>query len=410
MGSVQNRYSRLTPSFATTPIVDLAPVMFLCLLGIFEPEFIRQVHPSLHNLFKLLQRLSYLIAVASLFRWRRVPGILVFALGLMSTALLTQLLTAYPSIDSVWGIISQYIKIGLSLSLLVYWVSNDAGKFFGIASFLLASLALANLASEILRPDGLYMTGWTHVPCYVFGHKNMVVPAMIPGLICVAGYEGVSVGRPRALTGFYILLLILNALFSRSSTALAVVALVLLLAIVMRCFSGFSFGPVTVFTGETVAMILLVFLKVQEQFANLIFKLFKKSVTFSSRTEIWDKWVALFEESPIIGVGNLPQELLRSVTKGVNAHETWLGILATGGLIRLSVYLAGAFALWRFMRPVKRDAIVRLGMVGLAAFAVVGLMEAMDMNTALLQSLAVLEGYIAYCRFAEHPSSSNRFM
>lgn len=406
MGSEQNLNSRLTSSFAITPIVDLAPVMFFCLLGIFEPEFIRQVHPSLHVAFKMLQGLSYVIAVGSMFRWRRIPGIPVFVFGLMSAALLTRFLSPYPSVDSVWGIISQYTKVALSLSLIVYWVSSDARKFFGVASLLLFTLAVANLASEILYPNGLYMTGWTHVPCYVFGHKNMVVPAMIPGLICVAGYEGISVGRPRVLTGFYILLLLVNALLSHSSTALAVAALVLLLAITMRCFKGFSFGPVAVFAGESVAMILLVFFRIQEQFANLIFRLFKKSVTFSSRTEIWDRWIALFQDNPLVGVGNLPQELLRSVTKGVNAHETWLGILATGGLIRLSVYLVGAFALWRFMRPVKRNAVVRLGMVGLAAFAVVGLMEVMDMNGALFQSFAILEGYIAYCRLNKPSDSS----
>ena len=46
-------YTLHASSLVTTPIVDLAPVMFICLLGIFEPEFIRQMHPSLHKVFKL---------------------------------------------------------------------------------------------------------------------------------------------------------------------------------------------------------------------------------------------------------------------------------------------------------------------------------------------------------------------
>ena len=406
MDSDRISYSLRTSSLATTPIVDLAPVMFICLLGIFEPEFIRQVHPSLHKVFKLCMLFAYLVAVVSMFSWRRLPGVPLFVMGLMCCAIATRTLVDSPSIDSVAGIISQYVESGLVLALLVYWASSSPKKFFCIAASLSALIGLANLASELLRPNGLFMTGWTHVPCYVYGHKNMVVPSMLPGLICTAAYESVRGGRPRALTGLYVLLIVANAAFSHSSTALATAALLVGLIIVFKCVRGLSVGPLTVFAGETVCMILLVFLQVQQRFADLIFKLFGKTVTFSSRTDIWANWVVLFDRSPLLGVGNLPQELLRSLTRGVNAHEFWLGILATGGLVRLGTYLVGALALSCFLRPARRDAVVRLGMVALVGFAVVGLMEVLDMNMFLFQTIAFLEGYVVFRRSAKKASAA----
>lgn len=393
--------SALHAAFAETAIVDLAPVMLICLLGIFEPEVIRQMHPSVHRVFKVCQYFGYGIAVVAVPRWRRIPGISMFMLGLMLSALMTKLLIESPSVDSVPSIISEYVKQALVLSLLVYWASCEARKFFGIAALLLTMLGVANLFAEIARPSGLYMTGWTHVPCYVFGHKNMIVPAMLPGFVCIAAYERIAKGRTRGLSGGYVLLLVANAAFSHSSTAFATSVLIVLLLLIARVYKGMYFGPITVFMGETVGMVLLVFLKIQERFSDLIYMLFEKTVTFSSRTDIWARWTDLIRSSPIFGVGNLNQELLRATTGGVNAHETWLGILATGGLVCLSVYLAGAIGLSRFMRPYKSDPVVRVGMVSLAAFAVVGLMEAMDMNGSLLQSVALLEGYIAYRRFSE---------
>ena len=388
-------------SLVTTPIVDLAPVMFICLLGIFEPEFIRQMHPSLHKVFKLFMLFTYLVAVISMFSWRRLPGAPLFVMGLMCCAIATKVLIDSPSIDSVTGIISQYVKTGLGLALMVYWASTSPKRFFCIAALLSASIGMANLASELLHPNGLFVTGWTHVPCYVYGHKNMVVPTMLPGLICTAAYESVRDGRPRTLTGLYVLLVVANAAFSHSSTALATAVLILGLIVFFKCVRGLSVGPLTVFAGETVCMILLVFLQIQQRFADLIFKIFGKTVTFSSRTEIWANWVVLFDKSPLLGVGNLPQELLRALTKGVNAHESWLCILATGGFVRLGAYLLGAMALSRFLRPVRHDAVVRLGMVALMAFAVVGLMEVLDMNGSLLQMIAVLEGYVVFRRSAK---------
>lgn len=404
MNGVHNARSLRASSFATTPIVDLAPVMFLCLLGIFEPEFIRQVHPTLHKLFKLTMLFTYLVAVASMFSWRRLPGVSLFVMGLMCCAIATKVFIDSPSVDSIAGIVAQHVKTSLVLSLLVYWASSGPKKLFCTAALLSALFGMANLASEVLRPNGLYMTGWTHVPCYVYGHKNMVVPSMLPGLICTAAYESIRDGRPRVLTGLYVLLLVANAAFSHSSTALATAALILGAMAVLKCVRGLSIGPVMVFIGETVCMILLVFLRVQALFSDLIFKLFGKTVTFSSRTDIWANWVLLFDKSPILGVGNLPQELLRGLTKGVNAHEFWLGILATGGFVRLGTYLLGTLAFSHFLYPVRQDAVVRLGMITLMAFAVVGLMEVLDMNMSLFQTVAFLEGYVVFRRSAEKPA------
>lgn len=380
--------------WAECPLVFSPPLMLVILLGMFEPEIVIQMHPTLHSAFKAAVYGGYLVAAFSVLRWEKVPRTGLFVIALFASAVLSDSLARGFS----WGVLESTVidcaQMFLLCGLTVLWMRSCAKRFLGITSLLFVVLGVVNLGIEVLFPEGLYQAPWTHEPCFLFGHKNSVMTGMIPGLLTVGVWESISRRGKSSLTLAYLLLMLANVAASHSSTSMAAVAVLLVVYALYRTFPELPLTPTVVGVSGFLASVGLVFFQMQKYFDGVLGFLFGKTGDFSSRVLIWEKYVEFFLGSPLTGIGRMGSEALRFETGGVNAHNCLLSILSTGGVFRLVVYAVGLVSLGMAASPFLRDNGVRAFVLVLIAFAIYGLMETFDPSWYLIFSCAVLEGHL----------------
>ena len=109
-------------------------------------------------------------------------------------------------------------------------------------------------------------------------------------------------------------------------------------------FFATSFLPRIVFNYKvylTLAYIIfigLVFFNVQNNFGTLLGSL-NRDITFTGRTEIWDKTLEEIEDNKIIGTGYMNMKQRMEKMNIYHAHSTYLNILLESGIIGELTYL-----------------------------------------------------------------------
>ena len=187
---------------------------------------------------------------------------------------------------------------------------------------------------------------------------------------------------------------VLNVTLARSSTSFAAVFFASVLLLFVLVNGRIRICPSLLLIPSFLLSVLLLFNTIPGIFSNLIMSLFGKTVTFSGRTFIWAKTLSLLDSNLLFGIGSLPSELMRRLVGGVNAHSFLLGIMASGGFLRLLVYLLWVFCSVVAYRCSPKSLYERAPLVfGFACLAIVGLMENIDLTWCLLFYCVSLDVY-----------------
>ena len=72
---------------------------------------------------------------------------------------------------------------------------------------------------------------------------------------------------------------------------------------------------------------------------DLIFLIFKKDATFSTRTIIWDSALRMIKESPIYGYGGTATKYIMVGRYVFNCHNILLQIMIMGGAIMIAMFI-----------------------------------------------------------------------
>jgi len=206
-------------------------------------------------------------------------------------------------------------------------------------------LLFANLVCIFVFPDGiihsyLYVEGRR---AYLFGHQNLLVYNAIPGIVAL-GMLSVSGGRKAFVRFIFYLIVVTSQIFILWSatnviTILAIIALYVFLRFrpaqkILKAKSSLIAAAGT--------FAIIVVLRAEELFAGFIENVLHRDVTFSSRTLLWEKVMALISEKPLVGYGNLTSEesaTLLGMRLWVHAHNQILDLMLKGGLILLICFL-----------------------------------------------------------------------
>ena len=376
---------------------SLCIVFLMSFVLFFEPECVGACAPALSTFLSILKLLDFallaLLNVTLLFLGRRDH------IGLLGCIML---LHAYLVIVTFFqgGRLSDSIKVMASVGavFLVIRVAALTGTlplFMRIGRAYFIIIALANLISVIVFPNGLYFeydlglsehlnsqSAEANAVRYFCGHKNSMLIALFPGVVC-AGLTALTDEKRR---DFYLGLAYIGVLIASTAMADAVTsaAVGVLLLIVFIILHRKAIGVrQTLTAGLILAVdIAIVHFRILDLFSQSLRSL-NRNTTLSGRTYIWDGAVKAIGDNWLFGHGIQAPDLLKETFVGFShPHNVFLATLYYGGIIGLAMFLFSFYIAFRNVRsPEKAGAFL---FYSTAALMLMGVVEPLGIGLSQL--------------------------
>ena len=358
--TIDDRIGRRTRVKADQKNLSAGKHLVLFMYSIFvivvliEPAYIsEQLKGSIHQMFYLSK---YLAAGSALFlyliRRTRLNGLLVGCL-FFELALFFPTLLYNASLDN-WLKDCAYTVAFLFFLQVVMEIDGEI--LLRALSVVLGIYVNLNTLSWLAYPDGLYRNNLGYQNCWFLGYDN-VAAVIIVVTIAVCLFRILLYRGKRVLWDWIVILSGVWFIFALgvANAIVAVVFFFLLLAVTGNPGLRSRIGSARLIVlGMFGLFFLIQFFNVQQSNVfSFIFKLLKKSTTFSQRIFLWEKaWTDLADGSILLGFGvHDAAEYVRHFGKywNVHLHCYYLqalyegGILAFGALFGWIFYAAGIF-------------------------------------------------------------------
>ena len=204
-----------------------------------------------------------------------------------------------------------------------------------------------NLFLFMRLPDGIMGSSYYANKIHFLGSKNGFSGYTIP-LLVLAFISNKYKYCNKIIFLFGVLVALVTAIISDSSTGIMSVAALLFFILVMQSHKG----GIRKYRKYIFALLLLsagiVFFRIQTYFSFFIEGVLGKTVDLTNRTVIWDAAIAKIKESPLIGSG------LNQYTGSILIGETYyyshnmiLELLVSSGIVGLFLYLNFIFSAFK---------------------------------------------------------------
>lgn len=205
-------------------------------------------------------------------------------------------------------------------------------------------LMVANLASVIFFPEGLYTVERSSELQFFLGHKNSATRVLVPAMAYAMMYDLVkrnSYTWRSYLTG---VLAFITVTLTWSNTGMIAIGILLIFLLFFKNKIASKLVSAKLFLGIGVGLfVILVGLQSISRFSYIITTIFKKSMTLSGRTYIWTAGISAIAKKPILGYG-YGVDVWTTVNMGAleptGLHNYFLDLMFRGGVIQLVIQLA----------------------------------------------------------------------
>lgn len=264
-------------------------------------------------------------------------------------------------------------------ALIIYW-GCDNRRIISALYYTLAIFLIVNFFTIILYPGGMYSTqavGWEKN--WFLGWKTTLPLYIIPGsALSFLFYH--NTGKKRHIAIFLVAIV---QPFMEGSAGAIISSLVLLFGFLIaqsdltkiKCFFNICF----IFIGYALASYLLIVVNVTEKIGRSLFSLIGKDGTLTSRTTVlWPVNLQAFFDHPFWGYGYLKQEDFLSILGGHRAHNIFLGILVSSGIVGLMIFICFILYLHKSTKRYIGTRAYTLCSSCILALLAAGLIEAFD--------------------------------
>ncbi len=328
-------------------------------------------------------------------RMRRLPSsVLVFLalyLGFVSLSTLVQE-------NNLWSLANYVLTIFTFCMLVELSLRDDPLLTMDMLVFPATVLILINFLLYCRYPGGLCSGGSYNYAYYFLGIRNLMSPLLVPYMFLVCLRSSMLYGR---ITWFaYAMLAVVSVTLLMAWTATGMIgmaiALVFLLFIYERRYQTlFNFD--TSLLAGIVMFFGIVILRLQDVFSFLIEGILHKGLSFTGRTEIWDRAIKMFTEKPLLGYGIAQSGKVYRLRKGkyYHAHNVFLELLVEGGLPALLAFVLMLAQAGRQLLIHRKHPYACLLSAGLLSVAVMTTMEPfLDSNGLLIYAMVFLGYYV----------------
>lgn len=356
--------------------------IFILLFPFFEPEYIISQVYTIHRFFLMYKYAVALIAVIIYLKKGKVSK---FILGLLCYNLViiiaTKLNSSYGRINTAVNNAIDVIAVCLIIELEL---KKEPKRVINQLLLLFEILIYSNFISMILYPNGLYSDA-LYDNNWLLGYDNKHIITILPGLMLTLIY---SLYYGNGLKIRSIFLMVISCLsILKNFSATSVFAIVLMMMFVI--FRNTKFENMKIFNiynyiiTYVVLFFTIIIFRLQEIFSYLIVKVFHKSLTFTGRTNIWDKTIDLIEQKPIIGYGvenSTTRAEKINFANATHAHNTILEILYKGGFFALGIYIYIIFITAKQLDKYKDEMASKIISIVIFIFFIMMLVEARDVT------------------------------
>lgn len=161
-----------------------------------------------------------------------------------------------------------------------------------------------------------------------------------------------SIIRIRSI--FLIIFAHLTVFYPMIGTGIAAILMVDVLAIIYK-IKKFNLSLMKSYLIYIGVEIFIVFLRVQEIFSYVIVKLLNKDLSFTGRTNVWDRAIKMIARNPIIGYGYLTQSGERAILGDVYCHNALLEQFFRGGIPYFAIFVVMIYLISKSAKRYKNS-------------------------------------------------------
>lgn len=331
--------------------------------------------------------------VFGMLRKKKRPSAVLVLLGIYLGAIV---LSTVLQANNLWSVCNYAITIFTFCALLELSLWDGPAPALDMLVYPLTVFVFCNFTLLCLFPRGLCVGGSYFYGYNFLGIDNFQAPILIPYMFLVALRSTAKTGDLDWFAYLMIGICALSLLLVWSATALMglAVALIFLLFFYQRREQRlFNFV-----TSQCVGFGLffsIVLFRLQNIFAFFIEGVLHKGLSFTGRTDIWDKAMVMILRSPVLGYGLAQSGKVYRLSKAkyYHAHNVILEILMEGGLCALISYLLMLGCAGNQLMRYRRHPYACLISGGLMACGLMTVMEPyLDSNGLLIYALILL-GY-----------------
>ena len=309
--------------------------------ALYKPAFIDNVEIAdmIWNGFRGIILLGLITVFFSVIRIGKIKkyilAVLIWSLSLLIFTILNS-----------GSLVNYILSVGIGLGIIISAeteIERNPYRYIHSAAVMLGWYIIINFVTIILFPDGFYLVdNYTEVngvmmirdqvPCYFLGFRNVMFTTIFPGIILnlidynIVGKKMNLFPMISTICGF----LSFGILWSATSISVSVVLLFVYL-LGKRIDSKTLVNTIYIIT--FLFFVFIVVLRFQEMFSFIIVDILKKDLTFTNRTQIWDKTIEMIKASPIFGYGYRDHQFYIDLIGASHAHNYYLDVWMRGGIV-----------------------------------------------------------------------------
>lgn len=367
-------------------------LIFILIIPYFKPDYFSYI-PVIRNIYSLLKFIFlYFLILQFLSVWIRNKikwnGFLLLIISLNLFPILRMFLVTGWNGEPI----KQFIDV-IALILIFEIYQKDWNALIRALMTFFELMVYANFITILVFPQGLYHEGlyWDN---WLLGYSNSEVKyLMVAGLISII-YSCITKTKKRSVILSCVVVITLLRLASVTGIVGMTVMIGLYLLQSKRKINIFNLKNVAVAT----AICFIYFIIEQNivKYVDIIAKVTGKTVTFTSRFNIWAKTIDLWLKNPMMGYG-----WKTSVQRGIeyrniyatNAHNTYLEYLYLGGIIELVLFIVTIYMIYRIAKLNQGTVAVKSIYACMGGFLIMMLTEAYTSPT--VQFIYILCYYVA---------------
>lgn len=244
--------------------------------------------------------------------------------------------------------ITSYGKILIFLGVIDTMLEKRGEMVLVIISRVLGIYVLLDFLALLFFPNGLIqearvfdMWSTAYDPIWVFGRKNNRIFYYMIEILLNGWRYTVRRNLHNKILSYVTVFVSLTAIvLEKSSTSLIVIVFV---SVSMLIFLSKKERNLHINIKSFLFAYLLVAVAIVEGqtglFQNIVVGIFKKTMTFSGRTIIWQQVLLLISQKPLFGWGDMGADAMSKLLGNVfftSAHNQWLNLLLQGGIVLFS--------------------------------------------------------------------------
>lgn len=275
-------------------------------------------------------------------------------------------------------------------AVIIYWGCDNKNIINALYCVLTLFLVI-NILTIMLYPSGMYRTqeiGWEKN--WFLGWKTILPLYTIPESALSFLYYH-NTGKKRHIIIFFVSIV---QPFMEGSAGAVISSVVLLLGFLATQLNiagiKYFLNLLSILIGYILTSYLLIIVNITEKIGDKLFSVFEKDSSLTTRTTIlWPINIQAFLNRPIWGYGYLKQDDFINILEGHRAHNMFLGILISSGIIGLAFFICFILYLHKSTKKYMQTRAYRFCVSCILALFTAGLIEAYD-NIGVAETVYVL--------------------